>query len=229
MIGIIGAMDVEVARLRSAMQDARIETVSGIDFHIGRIEGHEVALAKCGVGKVFAALCAQTLILKYGVRAILNSGVAGTLTPALHIGDVAVSAGCVQHDMDTTAVGDPLGLISGINMVELPADKTIVDELSAACTAAGVNFRVGLIATGDQFVHTSERRTAIASHFKAIAAEMEAGAIAQVCFVNRIPFAAIRVISDEASGEAKIDYLQFVKQAAATSADIAMRWLRLHA
>ena len=219
--GIIGAMDVEVAILRSMMKNARTETVSGIDFTIGSLEGRRVVLARSGVGKVFAALCAQTMILK--------SGVAGTLTPELHIGDVAISTACVQHDMDTSAVGDPVGLISGINMIELPADTKIADELDRVCAAANVNHRLGVIASGDQFVHTTERRVWIVSTFNASAVEMEAAAIAQVCFVNKIPFAAIRVISDEASGDVKIDYMTFVKAAAATSSDIALRWLRARA
>lgn len=228
MIGIIGAMDVEVAILRDNMRDARTETISGIDYIIGRLEGHEVVLARSGVGKVFAALCTQTMILRYGVRAIVNSGVAGTLTDELHIGDVAISRAAVEHDMDTSAVGDPKGLISGINMIELPADEAIVAELDRCCAAAGVNHRVGVIATGDQFVASAERRQWIKSQFSAAAVEMEAGAIAQVCFVNRVPFAAIRVISDEASGDVHVDYMTFVKSAAATSSDIAMRWLREH-
>lgn len=131
--------------------------------------------------------------------------------------------------MDTTAVGDPVGLISGINMIELPADTKIADELDRVCAAANVNHRLGVIASGDQFVHTTERREWIVSTFKASAVEMEAAAIAQVCFVNKIPFAAIRVISDEASGDVKIDYMTFVKAAAATSSDIALRWLRARA
>ena len=201
--GIIGAMDVEVAILRSMMKNARTETVSGIDFIIGSLEGRRVVLARSGVGKVFAALCAQTMILKFGVTEIVNSGVAGTLTPELHIG--------------------------GINMIELPADTKIADELDRVCAAANVNHRLGVIASGDQFVHTTERREWIVSTFKASAVEMEAAAIAQVCFVNKIPFAAIRVISDEASGDVKIDYMTFVKAAAATSSDIALRWLHARA
>ena len=215
--GIIGAMDVEVAILRSIMKNARTETVSGIDFIIGSLEGRRVVLARSGVGK------------KFGVTEIVNSGVAGTLTPELHIGDVAISTACVQHDMDTSAVGDPVGLISGINMIELPADTKIADELDRVCAAANVNHRLGVIASGDQFVHTTERRVWIVSTFNASAVEMEAAAIAQVCFVNKIPFAAIRVISDEASGDVKIDYMTFVKAAAATSSDIALRWLRARA
>ena len=235
--GIIGAMDVEVAILRSMMKNARTETVSGIDFIIGSLEDRRVVLARSGVGKVFAALCAQTMILKFGVTEIVNSGVAGTLTPELHIGDVAISTACVQHDMDTSAVGDPVGLISGINMIELPADTKIADELDRVCAAANINHRLGVIASGDQFVHTTERRVWIVSTFNASAVEMgrtgfdvsSPAAIAQVCFVNNIPCAAIRVISDEASGDVKIDYMTFVKAAAATSSDIALRWLRARA
>lgn len=229
MIGIIGAMDVEVAILRDAMKNARTETVSGIDFIIGRLENHEVVLARSGVGKVFASLCAQTMVLKYGVRAIVNSGVAGTLTKELHIGDVAIANAAVQHDMDTSAVGDPQGLISGINVIELPGDDRIVRELDAVCAAQGVNHRVGIVATGDQFVASHERRQWIADTFRAVAVEMEAGAIAQVCFVNKIAFCAIRVISDEASGDVHIDYPTFVKSAAATSSKITLAWLRAHA
>ena len=225
MIGIIGAMDIEVAILRDKMVNPTVETISGVDFIRGKLEGRDVVLARSGVGKVFAAICAQTMILKYGVKAIINSGVAGTLTGELHIGDVAISTACVQHDMDTSPVGDPVGLLSGINVVELPADTTLVGELDMVCADAGVNHRLGVIATGDQFVATHERRDWIRDQFKAIAVEMEAGSIAHVCYVNRVPFASIRVISDEASGDVHIDYMTFVKKAAATSSDITLRWL----
>ena len=225
MIGIIGAMDVEVAILRDKMVNPTVETISGVDFICGQLEGRDVVLARSGVGKVFAAICAQTMILKFGVKAIINSGVAGTLTSELHIGDVAISTACVQHDMDTSPVGDPFGLLSGINVVELPADQTIVGQLDQVCAAAGVNHRLGVIATGDQFVATHERRDWIRDQFNAIAVEMEAGSIAHVCYVNKVPFVSIRVISDEASGDVHIDYVTFVKKAAATSSDITLRWL----
>ena len=225
MIGIIGAMDIEVAILRDKMVNPTVETISGVDFIRGKLEGRDVVLARSGVGKVFAAICAQTMILKYGVKAIINSGVAGTLTGELHIGDVAISTACVQHDMDTSPVGDPVGLLSGSNVVELPADTTLVGELDKVCADAGVNHRLGVIATGDQFVATHECRDWIRDQFKAIAVEMEAGSIAHVCYVNKVPFASIRVISDEASGDVHIDYMTFVKKAAATSSDITLRWL----
>lgn len=224
MIGIIGAMEVEVENLRSQMENPAAETVSGMEFTRGRLRGQDIVLAKCGIGKVFAAACAQTMAIRYGVTAIVNSGVAGTLTTELHIGDVAVSDACVQHDMDTTAIGDPAGLISGINIVEIPADKELAEGLEAACRRTGARVRRGLIASGDQFV-AGEKRLRIIELFSPAAVEMESGAIAQVAYINGIRFAALRVISDEADGSASVDYPTFVKKAAATSSAIVLSWL----
>lgn len=224
MIGIIGAMEVEVERLREQMEDPVKETVSGMEFVRGKLRGQNVVLAKSGIGKVFAAICAQTMAIRYGVTTLVNSGVAGTMTPELHIGDVAISTACVQHDMDTSALGDPVGLISGINIVELPCDASLADGLEAAAKKAGVNCRRGLIASGDQFV-AGERRNAILERFSPVAVEMESGAIAQVAYVNGCRFVALRVISDEADGSAQIDYPTFVKKAAATSSGLVLDWL----
>ena len=125
MIGIIAAMNVEMESLRSHIENPVSKNISGITFVSGTLEGKEVVTAVCGIGKVFAALCAQTMILRYQPECIINTGVAGTLTDALTIGSVAVSSGVVQHDMDTSPLGDPLGLISGINKVVIPADKLL--------------------------------------------------------------------------------------------------------
>ena len=131
MIGIIAAMNVEMEGLRAHMENPVSETVSGVTFVRGTIAGREVVTAVCGIGKVFAALCAQTMILRYAPEAVINTGVAGTLTDELTIGNLAVSSCVVQHDMDTSAIGDPVGLISGINKVEIPADKLLCGHISA--------------------------------------------------------------------------------------------------
>jgi len=115
MIGIIGAMQTEVELLISRLEGAEKRTVSGIDFYSGKLEKKDVVVAKCGIGKVFAAMCAQTMILAFAPAVIVNTGVAGTLTPRLSIGQVALADRVVQHDMDTSPLGDPVGLISGIN------------------------------------------------------------------------------------------------------------------
>ena len=226
MIGIIAAMDVEMNSLRSYMENTETEVISGIRFVRGSLEGKDVVTAVCGIGKVFAALCAQTMILHYQPQCIINTGVAGTLTDALTIGSIAVSSAVVQHDMDTSALGDPVGLISGINKVELPADRLLCGQLSACAKVMGIKTVTGIIASGDQFVASAERKAYIAEHFKAIACEMEGAAIGQVCFMNRVPFCVLRAISDSADGSSHMDYPTFVKMAAEQSVALVRRFLR---
>jgi len=225
MIGIIAAMNVEMESLRSYMKDAQTEVISGVTFVRGTLEGKEVVTAVCGIGKVFAALCAQTMILRYSPKCIINTGVAGTLTDKLDIGSIAVSSACVQHDMDTSPIGDPLGLISGINIIEIPADKALGNKLSACAKELDVRTSTGVIASGDQFVASAERKAFITEHFSAIACEMEGAAIGQVCYVNQVPFCVLRAISDSADGSSHMDYPVFVKMAAEQSVKLLRRFL----
>lgn len=226
MIGIIAAMDVEMNSLRSYMENTETEVISGIRFVRGSLEGRDVVTAVCGIGKVFAALCAQTMILHYQPQAVINTGVAGTLTDALTIGSIAVSSAVVQHDMDTSPLGDPLGLISGINKVELPADRLLTGQLSACAKVMGIKTATGVIASGDQFVASAERKAFITEHFGAIACEMEGAAIGQVCYVNKVPFCVLRAISDSADGSSHMDYPTFVKMAAEQSVALLRRFMR---
>ena len=226
MIGIIAAMDVEMKSLRSYMENTETEVISGIRFVRGTLEGKDVVTAVCGIGKVFAALCAQTMILHYHPQCIINTGVAGTLTDALTIGSIAVSSAVVQHDMDTSALGDPVGLISGINKVVLPADGALAAKLSACAASLGIKTATGVIASGDQFVASAERKAFIVEHFKAIACEMEGAAVGQVCYVNKIPFCVLRAISDSADGSSHMDYPTFVQMAAEQSVALLRRFMR---
>lgn len=226
MIGIIGAMAVEVAHLKEAMQAPQIDVVSGITFYRGRLAGQDVVLAKSGVGKVFAALCAQTMVLNYGVTRFVVSGVAGSLSKDLHIGDVVIATTCVQHDMDTSAVGDTIGMVSGINRIRFEADAATVRSLESVCRERHVPYTLGIVATGDQFVASATKERWIADTFGAVASEMESCAVAQVAFVNRVPYAAIRVISDEADGKTPEDYPTFVAHSAQRSSEILIAWLK---
>ena len=226
MIGIIAAMDVEMKSLRSYMENTETEVISGIRFVRGTLEGKDVVTAVCGIGKVFAALCAQTMILHYQPRCIINTGVAGTLTAALTIGSIAVSSAVVQHDMDTSPLGDPVGLISGINKVELPADRLLTGQLSACAKVMGIKTATGVIASGDQFVASAERKAFIVEHFKAIACEMEGAAVGQVCYVNKVPFCVLRAISDSADSSSHMDYPTFVQMAAEQSVALLRRFMR---
>lgn len=226
MIGIIAAMNVEMDSLRSHIENPVSETISGIRFVSGTLEGREVVTAVCGIGKVFAALCAQTMILRYHPECIINTGVAGTLTNDLGVGSVAISSAVVQHDMDTSPLGDPVGLISGINKVSLPADDTLTGQLSACAKVLGIRTQTGVIASGDQFIADSTRKDAIVRTFGAIACEMEGAAIGQVCYVNRVPFCVLRTISDNADGTSSSDYPTFVSMAAEQSVRLLLTFLR---
>lgn len=229
-VGIICAMAKEVTLLEKTMTESSRETVSGVEYISGTMEGVRVVLAVCGVGKVFAAICAQTMILKYHPDVILNAGVAGSLTEGLHIGDIAIADKVVQHDMDTSPVGDPFGLISGINKVYLPATESVaalLKECVEECAGEqGIHAMIGTIASGDQFVHTKEQRETIVKRFKPIACEMEGAAIGQVAYVNGIDYGILRAISDEGNEAAKLDYPVFVRKAAKTAAEITTGFLR---
>ena len=217
MIGIIGAMQIEVDALCAKMTDKNKETLSGIDFYVGKLCGRDAVIAKCGIGKVFAAICAQTMIIKYNADIIINTGVAGTLDRRIGIKDLAVSTACVEHDMDTSPLGDPVGLISGINIVKIPTDAELCQMVLDVAGELGVNAIGGIIATGDQFIGSSEKKRQISETFSAIACEMEGGAVAHVAYVNSVRCVIIRSISDNADGSADIDYPEFTKAAAAVS------------
>ena len=130
--GIIAAMQKEAAGLLEKMQDKTETVIGGVTYTAGTLCGHTAVAAVCGVGKVFAALCAQTMILRFAPQCIINTGVAGSLSTALSIGDLVIADGAVQYDMDTSAVGDPVGLLSGINRIVLPTDKALTERLKAA-------------------------------------------------------------------------------------------------
>ena len=219
-IGIIGAMDVEVKALKEKMENVRQEDVSDISFFCGTLCGKDVVVARCGIGKVFAAICAQTMILKFGVTHVINTGVAGTLTDKLGLLDVAIADGVVQHDMDTSPIGDPVGLISGINKVVLPTSKSLAELGQKAAERIGKKTFTGIVASGDQFICDPKRKQFIVDNFGAVCCEMEGAAIGHVCYVNGVECLIVRSISDSADGSAHMDYPQLVSHAAAQSQKI---------
>ena len=155
-IAIIGAMEPEVLGLISAMGEHTTERVSRIEVHLGKIYGKTVAVARCGIGKVFAALCAEVLILKYSPSLLINTGVGGGLARDLKTGDIIVATDLCQHDMDTSAIGDPVGLVSGINKIYFEADKRALEILLNAAKGLELTARAGRVATGDKFIASKE-------------------------------------------------------------------------
>lgn len=226
MIGIIGAMEVEIQGLRRRLEAPETAVISGIEFVSGTLEGTPVVLAVCGVGKVFAALCAQTMILRFGVQQIINTGVAGTLCRELGIGDVAISRDVVQHDMDITGLGEPHGFLNGPDLIHIPADPGLVQLAEQVVRAQGLTCQVGTIATGDQFLCDSGRKAWIHQTFGALAGEMEGGSIGTVCYVNHVPFVILRVMSDDADGHAPENFPAFAAQSAETSIRITAEVVR---
>lgn len=224
-IGIIGAMKIEVESLAELLEDRRDSVCSGVCFYEGRLCGVDVVLAVCGVGKVFAAICAQTMIIKYGVDVIINTGVAGGLHPELKICDAVIAERVVQHDMDTSPLGDPFGLLSGINIVYIECDRNIVAALENSLSNIDTHYLKGTIASGDVFVANEEKKNFIRHNFDAYACEMEGGAIGHVCYVNGIPFGVLRTISD---GGDDMDFLAFAEVAAEKGKEIIIKFLQTY-
>ena len=223
-IGILCAMPIEAAALEAAMEQKSDKTVSGIRFVQGILDKKETVLAVCGVGKVAAALAAEALLLTYAPDALLNTGVAGGLCPELVVGDAVVADAVVQHDMNTTALGDPRGLISGPNIIQIPTDEPLRQGLLSAAGKENIRAFCGTVASGDLFVADARQKEKIAKEFGAIACEMEGAAIGQVAFTNRVPFAVLRTISDGGDG---MEYSRFLPFAAARSAALTRTFLTL--
>ncbi len=222
-IGVIGAMQMEVDNLKESMEDVRIDVYSGVTYVSGTIYGREVVAAVCGIGKVFAAICAEAMILKFNVDHVINIGVAGTLCKELGVMDVAVADQVVQHDMNTSALGDPIGLLSGLNQIFLPSDEKMKTLLCECLQERGIKYRVGTIATGDLFLHKPTQKALLHERFGAIAGEMEGGSIGHVCYVNEVPFAILRSISDGEGGA--MDYETFAERAALQSIDVVLDFI----
>ena len=203
MLGIIGAMDQEVDALRCAMEHMQETQIGYTRYFTGTLEGVPVCLARCGIGKVHAALCALGMLLSQPVDALLNIGVAGALRDSLGIGDIVIARSAVQHDMDTTPIGDPLGLISGPNIVHIPCDEGLSHLLQEAAEEAGLTTQQASIATGDQFIADLEKKDFLSDFFDAAACDMEGGAIAQCCYEMGVPYAACRAISDTRQGDGR--------------------------
>lgn len=221
-IGIIGAMDVEVARLKDRLEDLSVSVVAGSTFCEGAIDSTPAVIVKCGVGKVDAAVCVQVLVDLFGVEAVVNTGVAGSLDNRLDIGDVLVSADAVHHDVDVTNLGYAPGEVPGLGTTYFPADerlrKAAVDAVAAV--APEIACVEGRVASGDQFVRSQGEKRRIRDTFGASCAEMEGASIAQAAWMNHVPFVVVRAISDKADGSSQMEYPTFEAAAAEHCAKI---------
>lgn len=220
-LGIIGAMEIEVAILKSKLENQKVTKIGPMEFFEGKLSGCDVVIVMCGVGKVHAAMCTQVLCGHFGVNAIVNTGVAGSLDAELDICDVLVSTDAVQHDMDVYHLGYEVGRVPGLDVTAFPADVKLMRYAFEASEAIRPGHtKLGRVATGDQFVCSDQQKAKIIADTGASCTEMEGGSIAQVAYVNQVPFVILRAISDKADGSAELDYPTFEKLAAANCAAV---------
>ena len=215
MIGIIGAMEEEVAHLKEAMQVEETVERAAMTFVKGKLDGKDVVVVRSGIGKVNAGICAQILADLFEVDTLINTGVAGSLDAAIDIGDIVISTDAVQHDMDVSALGDPVGQIPRMDTFAFPADERLVQLAVQANEEANPDIHTftGRVVSGDQFVSDGAVKERLVTQFQAKCTEMEGAAIAQAAYLNKISCVIIRAISDKADNSSTMDYAAFEKQA----------------
>ena len=213
-LGIIGAMEMEVETLLGLLEDKKTTIHAATAFHEGKLEGLDVVVVQCGIGKVNAALCVQMLCDFYAVTHLVNTGIAGSLDPVLDIGDLVISLDAMYHDVDVTNFGYVPGQMAGMPAA-FAADAALVEAAYGAAEQVNPGHtRKGRVASGDQFVCTQDLKDKIIAVTGAQCTEMEGAAIAQAAYRNQIPFVIIRAISDKADNSAEMDYPTFERIAA---------------
>lgn len=215
MLGIIGAMDEEVIKLKEVMEGVEITRKASMDFYKGTMSGKEVVVVRSGIGKVNAGICTQILVDEYNVEAVINTGIAGSLNPAIDIGDIVLSTDTLQHDVDATGFGYDLGVIPRMDTSTFLADEKLKELAKTSCEKVNPDIKVfeGRIVSGDQFISDREKKNYIVDNFKGYCTEMEGAAIAQAAYLNNVPFLIIRAISDKADDSATVDYPTFEAKA----------------
>ncbi|MBU0982572.1 MAG: 5'-methylthioadenosine/adenosylhomocysteine nucleosidase [candidate division Zixibacteria bacterium] len=221
MIGLVSAMEEELTLFRRHLTGESTVKHCGLDFHFGRLEGREVAMVRCGVGKVNAAIATQLLVDRFNAESIVFTGLAGTLVPYLNRGDIVISSSVVQHDVDLSAFGRRVGELPDLARA-VDADQRLVHAAAGVCERVIADdperkMVVGTIASGDSFVADPEKIRWLQAEFGAVAVEMEGGAVGQVCRMSKIPFVVIRVISDGGGDGAAGEFIMFLDQASELS------------
>lgn len=215
MIGIIGAMDEEVAALKEAMEVTETVERASMCFVKGKLAGKDVTVVRSGIGKVNAAVCAQILASEFHVDALINTGIAGSLDARIDIGDMVISTDALHHDMDATSFGYPVGQVPRMDVLAFPADERLIRLAVEANEEANPDIHTftGRVVSGDMFVASDDVKARLIDNFSGLCAEMEGAAIAHTAYLNKISYVIIRAISDKADGSASEDYPTFEKKA----------------
>ncbi len=226
-IGVIGAMQVETELLQQRMHHVTVSEKAGMQFYDGMIGNTAAVIVQSGVGKVNAAVCAEILINSFGITHLINTGIAGSLKDEIHVLDIVVAEDAVYHDFDITNFKYPYGQVPGIGRQTFPADEELSKDILLALkeTSPDAHVFTGRVASGDQFIRTDERKKWIIDTFAASCCEMEGAAIAHAAYINKIPFAIVRLISDNADDEAAMSYDEIETKAAHMSAEMLFKVL----
>ncbi|MCQ2520109.1 MAG: 5'-methylthioadenosine/adenosylhomocysteine nucleosidase [Lachnospiraceae bacterium] len=227
-IGIIGAMELEVETLIAAMTDKEKVDYAMRSFYIGKLEGVDVVLARCGIGKVNAAITVQMMVDKFGITDIINTGVAGSLNEKIDIGDIVLATNAVYHDMEAVAFGYERGQVPQMDVFDFKTSEELVEKAETACKKVNSDIKVfkGRIASGDQFIAGKDIKENIKMWFDPMCVEMEGCAMAHAAYVNGINCLIIRAISDKADDSAEMDYPTFEKKAAEHCAKMVLEMMR---
>ena len=219
MLGIIGAMEIEVNRIIEQMEDVSVTDKAGMSFFEGKWNGNDVVVVRSGIGKVNAAVCAQILADTFHADAIINTGIAGSLKNEINIGDIVLSTDAIQHDMDAQGFGYAPGVIPQMEVSDFQADEKLIELAKKCCAEVCPDIQVftGRVVSGDQFISDKKKKEWLSSQFEGLCAEMEGAAIAQAAYLNHVPFLIIRAISDKADDSATMDYPEFEAMAAENS------------
>ena len=213
MIGIICAEEKELLEIKRLMINTKEKNIYEKTFYIGNIENKDIVLVKCNVGKVNSARVCQMLIDNFNIELVINVGTAGSVDNRLDIGDIVVASELVQYDFDVTPFGRKLGEIENIG-------ESIKVEENLLNLFNDMNVKKGIIASGDKFITEKEEKDNIRKIFKALCIEMEGASIAQVCYLDKIPFLVIRSITDKLDGSSKVDFEMFLESSSNIAADI---------
>lgn len=219
MLVIIGAMEIEVNRIKEQMEDVSVTDKAGMSFFEGKWNGNDVVVVRSGIGKVNAAVCAQILVDTFHADAIINTGIAGSLKNEINIGDIVLSTDAIQHDMDAQGFGYAPGVIPQMEVSDFQADEKLIELAKKCCAEVCPDIQVftGRVVSGDQFISDKKKKEWLSSQFEGLCAEMEGAAIAQAAYLNHVPFLIIRAISDKADDSATMDYPEFEAMAAENS------------
>ncbi|MDO4276799.1 MAG: 5'-methylthioadenosine/adenosylhomocysteine nucleosidase [Eubacteriales bacterium] len=227
-IGVIGAMEQEISRLKEKLENVKITRKASMDFYEGNLDGKRVVVVKSGICKVNAGICTQILVDLFEAEAVINTGIAGSLNKDINIGDIVVSTDVLQHDVDARIFGYSRGQIPQMDAFSFQADEGLRRLAVQACCEVNPDIQIfeGRIVSGDQFISDKKVKDDIVGEFGGFAVEMEGAAIGQAACLNEIPFLVIRAISDKADGSAQMDYTEFESAAIEHSVKLTYKMLQ---